>query len=156
MFPTLQRAKRRQEVECESFLSFLFYAVGLLLPLWSLLITEPPASLAAWEAAGAHGAPRHGAPRRGPLARLEATLEGAMRQLCGRSWLASPEPADEQDAELWAAVAVAGDDVAAAAERRLQRRLRRRMRLQGWERGVVWWMVFVLLWAVTVLVHTRN
>lgn len=37
------------ELDCESFLSFLFILVGVVLPLAVLVWTEPPASLRAWE-----------------------------------------------------------------------------------------------------------
>lgn len=36
-------------MDCESFLSFLFIMVGVVLPLAVLVWTEPPASLQAWE-----------------------------------------------------------------------------------------------------------
>ena len=49
MLPLLLRSPNQQEAKCEAFLSFLFYAVGLLLPMWLLVRTEPPASLHAWE-----------------------------------------------------------------------------------------------------------
>jgi len=40
-----------QRAECEAFLTFLFWAAGLLLPILLVVKTEPPHSLRRWEAA---------------------------------------------------------------------------------------------------------
>jgi hypothetical protein len=114
----LQSSSREQQ--CEAFLSFLFVTVGLLLPVLLLVKTEPPASLRAWEQA--HGACG------GSLA---AKLEAAIRQLCGRSWLAVPAatrgvPSVQQEED---------EDV-----------LKPQCKLRGWQRGVAWWLLLSVVW----------
>lgn len=138
MFPFLERGPQQQQAECESFLSFLFFTVGLLLPAWLLVKTEPPSSLRAWER---RSSSTEAGAQVGLLGRLEACAEGAVRQLCGRSWLAPPEQEIEEEA-LWATPGM----LTALARHKL------RLRLQGWERGFAWWLVIAALWAVCVAV----
>lgn len=124
----LQRSSPVQQ--CEAFLSFLFLAVGMFLPLALLLRTEPPISLRAWEEAQAAGGC---AGSRG--ARLAAGLEVAVRQLCGRSWLApaaagAGPPLREAEPEEEAGGAVAKSHV----------------RLLGWQRSIAWWLLLSIAW----------
>ena len=157
MFPLLDRSSR-PEAECEAFLTLFQFAVGLLMPMLVLVKTEPPHSLRAWDeacaacessAAGAAGGSGSGGgevrqPRqRGMLATLEHAVEAAVRSLCGRSWLAPALPTDDERASLM------------ALQRELTGQRPRhplRLRLQGWERLVAWWLFVSCSWALSVAV----
>lgn len=157
MLPLLERS-RHPEAECEAFLTLFEFAVGLLMPMLVLLKTEPPHSLRAWDEAcaarehsaaggsGASSAPLGGLQKQGLLASLEHTVEAAIRGLCGRSWLAPALPRDEERAAL----------VALQQELTGQRPRRPfRMRLQGWERLVAWWLLIACSWAISVAVSAH-
>ena len=160
MFPLLDRSSR-PEAECEAFLTLFQFAVGLLMPMLVLVKTEPPHSLRAWDeacaareisAAGAANGSSGGgggggevrqARQRGPLATLEHAVEAAVRSLCGRSWLAPVLPTDDERASLM------------ALQRELTGQRPRhplRLRLQGWERLVAWWLLVSCSWALSVAV----
>lgn len=147
MFPLLLRSGRQREAECESFLTFLFYTVGLLMPMWLLVKTEPPSALRAWER-------RQGGQaltgRQPPLGRLGTGAEAALRHLCGRSWLAPPQPEEGRE---WLAAASGATAGAGVAEGRARKR---GLRLWGWERAFAWWLLLALLWAVSVAVHSGS
>lgn len=153
MFPALARAARPPQAECEAFLSLFTLAVGLLLPIFVLVRTEPPTSLRVWDLACEASAPDADAPGGkgcGALAQLEASVESAVRQLCGRSWLAPPEPSDEERAVLYRlrGQPEGGGDAAAAARKPF------RCRLRPWERLFAWWLILALLWALCVTAAT--
>jgi hypothetical protein len=121
----LQRSSREQQ--CEAFLSFLFVSVGLLLPVLLLVRTEPPASLRAWEQArGACG---------GSLA---ARVEAAIRQLCGRSWLAVP------------AATQAARGVPAVPREAAEDVLKPQLQLRGWQRAMAWWLLLSVVWGAAL------
>ena len=158
-----------QQVECEAFLSFVFIMAGIVLPIALLLATEPPQSLAKWEDGqrGGEGGWRAwgGGDRQGSgsgsssgasgggglcgrsLHRLRAAcgvaaaaVEGAIRRLCRRSWLASG-PAEALEAvprshpqELM----VSGGAFEWGP-------------LRGWKLLVAWWILLFLLWALTFI-----
>lgn len=145
LFPLLERSPNQQEAECESFLSFYFYAAGLLLPLWVLVKTEPPSSLAEWEE---RSSSTEQCARLGVLGRVEAALEGAVRQVCGRSWLAPPIDEEEEEGMMWAATSAQGQGPNSGGIQH-----KRRLRLRGWERVFAWWLVLALLWAVCISSH---
>lgn len=111
--------------------------------MWLLVKTEPPSALRAWEL-------RQGSPALATdlsaLGRLAAGAEAALRQLCGRSWLAPPQP--EESLEWLAAPpeAVAGPGPQWRARKRC-------LRLRVWERAFAWWLLLALVWAVSAAVH---
>jgi hypothetical protein len=130
----LQRSSPAQQ--CEASLSFLFLAVGMFLPLALLLRTEPAISLQAWEegqAAGGCAGSRGG--------RLAAGLEAALRQLCGRSWLA-PSATAGAGPPLREAEPEEADGQDAAAEPRV--------RLLGWQRSIAWWLLLSSAWGASL------
>ena len=135
---TRQVGRPLAEQECTSFFTFLGIAVGVFFPLWLLVKTEPPASLARWDErqqvaartadGGGGDAPdsgrdgsdsgRGGGEPRQPLhARTAAAVEGAIRAVCGRSWLRSSE-----EEQLGA------------------------FELEGWQRALLWWQLLGLAW----------
>lgn len=130
--------------------TFFTFFVGLAGPIYVLVKTEPPTSLRAWEEACEQRGDPGDSPSEqhpGALQRLEAALEAAVRQLCGRSWLAGLEPSDEERIAMY----------------RLQRamsggrpRPKLRLRLQGWERLLAWWLIFALVWALSVAAATSR
>ncbi len=116
--------------ECTAFFSYIGLTVGVLLPLWLLVKTEPPSSLArhttGWPASNSQQAV---APSRGSQApplhsRLAASLDAALRALCGSSWLSSQE--------------------------QQQRQLRQGWQLEGWQRVLLWWQVLSLAWLCSI------
>lgn len=142
----IKLASANAPARAESFLTFLFCTIGLLLPVWLLVKTEPPTVLRAWERR------RRGEPLVSPvspLGRLEAGAETLLRLLCGRSWLAPPEP---EEGPEWLPAAPG----ASLGAGRGGRRRTRRTRLQGWERGFAWWLSLALLWALCVAVHSSS
>lgn len=151
MYPALARAPHPPQAECEAFLSLFTLAVGLLLPIFVVVRTEPPTSLRAWDLrregwpgpAGSSDSQGGGA-----LAQLEASVEAAVRQLCGRSWLAPPEPSDEERAVLYRLRMEGAGDAAAAARKPF------RCSLRPWERVFAWWLMLALLWALCVTAAT--
>lgn len=168
MFPLLARSER-PEAECEAFLSIFNFAVGLALPLFLLIRTEAPTSLRAWEATserlwaqpgpagpdgtgdgdgagGGRGDARAGDGQSPPslLERLEGTVEGVVRMLCGRSWLAPPEPTDDQLVAMWRL----RRDLAGGDPHPVGHLLR--LRLMPWERLFAWWLILALAWALCV------
>ncbi len=162
MFPALDRSSR-PEAECEAFLTLFQFAMGLLLPMLVLVKTEPPHSLRAWDEAcaardagtaassnddGGSGGVTNGdrqlrRRKRGLLSDMEHAVEAAVRGLCGRSWLAPALPSDDQRAAL---VALRRELTGQQPRRVL------RMRLQGWERLVAWWLLVSCSWALSVAV----
>lgn len=148
MTPSL--AASTPEQDCQAFLSFLSAAVGLLLPLAALVKTEPPASLRAWEdrarrsgAAGGGGSDRTSKhPVLAALRRASDAVEGGLRQLCGRSWLAVGAAEPEQNA---APADCAADQPAPQ---------RPSFRLHGWQRALAWWLLLSLLWAAAHQWHS--
>lgn len=132
-----------QELDCEAFLSFFFITVGVLLPLAVLIWTEPPASLRAWEARRRRAQPagdRCGSLRR-TGGRAALVVEGALRELCGRSWMA-PAPR-ERGADVVALLQ--GEQPAGAAGTP--------WKLQGWQRPVAWWLLLSLVWGLARVHH---
>jgi hypothetical protein len=124
-----------EQQQCEAFLSFVFLAFGMVLPLLLMVKTEPPTSLRAWDESRGSASSLAG--------RLAESLEAAIRQLCGRSWLALGLDA--------------GRDVAADSPASSPRSSGSNSRcrtpwvtLRGWQRGVAWWLLLSLLWAVSV------
>lgn len=132
---TRQSGVPTDEQECAAFLTFLGLAAGLLLPLWLLVKTEPPASLARWDerqrvaarrregGRGNSGDAPDGNRSRGDepsppvYSRVAAAVEGSIRAVCGRSWLVS-----------------SGEERPEAFE------------LDGWQRALLWWQVLGLGW----------
>ena len=110
--------------ECAAFFTFIGLAVGVLLPLWLLVKTEPSSSLARWEASQqAAGYPHAGA--KAPLhSRALVSFEAAVRAVCGRSWLSGRE-------QQW-------------------RQQQQGRQLEGWQRALLWWQVLSLAWLCSV------
>ena len=115
------------EQECAAFFTYIGLTVGVLLPLWLLVKTEPSSSLAKWEAAWHSAAEGQGRVARPPLHRLAACLEAGLRALLGRSWLSS------SSSQQW---------------RRQQPQ--NRWQLEGWQRALLRWQLLALAWLCSV------
>lgn len=106
--------------ECGAFFTFAGLAVGVLLPLWLLVKTEPASSLARWDAARQAAGHPHAASQAPLHSRAVTSFEAAVRALCGRSWLSSRE----QQQQGW--------------------------QLEGWQRALMWWQVLSLAWLCSI------
>ena len=144
---------RQREPECEAFVSVVFVAVGVLLPLALLLLTEPAESLAAWERRCSGGSSGDSCGSGSNWAQMAAACgtaargaEAALRSLCGRSWLAPAQPA---------ASAPEGATQAQVLARRPSLRPYTPP-LRGWQRGVAWWLLLSLVWAAALEFHSRR
>ncbi|PRW33626.1 putative NADH dehydrogenase [ubiquinone] 1 alpha subcomplex subunit mitochondrial [Chlorella sorokiniana] len=113
-----------EELDCESFLTFLFIMVGVVLPLVVLVKTEPPASLKAWEerrqransSSGGSGGGGGGRKPRGlwgcacaAAGRAALLLEAGMRELSApnRTLRMKPVTAAQRDNEDGTAIEAA-------------------------------------------------
>ena len=148
--------QQQQQQECEAFLTFVGVVGSLVLPVALLVATEPTFSLADWEekrrqpatapaaAAGPAAASLRGAVKRLWMAAsgVSTAVEGALRQLCGRSWLA---PAED---DLLGDYGAAEGGAAAAVGHAPQ--LWSGLRLDGWTRGLAWWLLLSFLWGASV------
>lgn len=148
--PALQASRQGQQ--CEAFLTFLFVATGLLFPVAFLLATEPPHSLRAWGARQQQllHAKQRG---RGPLevaARAAAAAECGVRELCGGSWLAESARRWASEGE-WGSLPPAGEGAArrgsSASNDSVLAGPSCKLVLNGWQRGVGWWLLLSLVWA---------
>lgn len=193
------------ELDCQSFLSFFFILIGIVLPLVVLVWTEPPASLKAWEerrrraigcrdngsntsatgsssrvggsgssgagssaADGSRGTSNSGSGGDGSSQKQPGlwggacaaaghavlVLEAAMRELCGRSWMAPWAPTQPQHAQhaQQAAAAVPGRRI----DRQLSADLELRWSMAGWQRGMAWWLLISLIWGACRLHHSLS
>jgi hypothetical protein len=127
-----------QQQQCEAFLSFVFLAFGMVLPLLLMVNTEPPTSLRAWDESRGTASSLAG--------RLAESLEAAIRQLCGRSWLA---PGVDSGGD--AAADSRASSPRSSSSGGSSRRRNPCVTLRGWQRGVAWWLLLSLLWAMSVL-----
>lgn len=113
-----------------------------------LVKTEPPTSLRQWEeGGGGSGGSGHRWRLLRALAAVETAVEGAVRQLCGRSWLAAAAP-EQDDVELLFLEEEEQQESGGSQPRR-------KLRLQGWERGFAWWLLIALVWSVSLVAATR-
>ena len=139
-------------------------------PIALLVVSEVPSSLAKWEAGeeARYSAATAAGPNclpvglRAACGRATTALEGAVRQLCGRSWLAPALGSDarqQQEGETHdcgAEAALAA--LAAPASRQpplllvLEQRRQPAVRLDGWRRGLAWWLLLSFLWGASVAV----
>ena len=134
MSPLLKSYSQQQQ--CEAFLSFIFLAVGMVLPVLLLVKTEPPTSLRAWDESRGTASSLAG--------RWAESLESATRQLCGQSWLAPvavPEAAGVAAADSRPSSPRSGGGGGGGKPWAT---------LHGWQRGVAWWLLLSLLWAMSV------
>ena len=160
-----------QQQECEAFLTFVGVLVSLVLPIALLVASELPSSLIKWEegeAARSSAAAATAAARsptagsqfglRAACCKASTALEGAVRQLCGRSWLA-PAPAlgaaarqvAACDGGAEAALAVIAAPPAWQRPLLLMREQQQPAgRLDGWRRGLAWWLLLSFLWGASV------
>lgn len=110
--------------ECAAFFTYIGLTVGVLLPLWLLVKTEPSSSLAKWEAAQQRAASSSNGQVVPLHSRLCTSLEAALRALCGPSWLTSSS--------------------------RQPRHLQQGWQLEGWQRLLLWWQLLSLAWLCSV------